>query len=75
MKYEKTAIIHVVDVTDYQNSFISDLLDIMGNFHPVYVVANKIDLIPKDSPGYLKHIQTLVEDYAHEVGYISYSVL
>ena len=67
VKHEKTAIVHVVDVTDYQNSFIADLLDVMGRFHPVYVVANKIDLIPKDSRGYLQHIEKVIEQFAYKV--------
>ena len=67
VKHEKTAIVHVVDVTDYQNSFIADLLDVMGRFRPVYVVANKIDLTPKDSRGYLQHIEKVIEQFAYKV--------
>ena len=58
---------HVVDVMDYQNGTIPDLLDLVGHQHPVYVIANKIDLLPKDSKGYLRHVEHCVTTYAQQV--------
>lgn len=50
-------VILVVDLLDFPCSIWPGLLDIIGTKRPVCVVGNKVDLIPKDSKGYLNHIQ------------------
>ncbi len=46
-------VVVVVDVMDMPNSIFPNLSDIIGNDKPIYVLGNKIDLLPKDSTGYL----------------------
>ena len=50
-------VILVVDLLDFPCSIWPGLLDIIGTKRPVCVVGNKVDLIPKDSKGYLDHIK------------------
>ena len=50
-------VILVVDLLDFPCSIWPGLLDIIGTKRPVCVVGNKVDLIPKDSKGYLNHIK------------------
>jgi len=38
----------VIDIFDFYGSFISDLHEIIGVQHEVFVIANKIDLLPKN---------------------------
>lgn len=50
-------VVLVVDLLDFPCSIWPDLLSIVGTKRPVFVVGNKIDLIPKDSKGYLDHVK------------------
>ena len=50
-------VILVVDLLDFPCSIWPGLLDIIGLKRPVLVVGNKVDLLPKDSPGYLDGIK------------------
>lgn len=50
-------VVLVVDLLDFPCSIWSGLLDIIGKKRPVFVVGNKIDIIPQDSKGYLSHIK------------------
>lgn len=47
----------VVDLLDLPLSIWPGLKDILGVKRPIFVVGNKIDLLPKDKRGYLNHIQ------------------
>ncbi len=50
-------VVLVVDLTDFPCSIWPGLLDIIGSKRPVCVVGNKVDLIPKDSKGYLDRMK------------------
>ena len=50
-------VVLVVDLVDFPCSIWPGLLEIIGTKRPVCVVGNKVDLIPKDSKGYLEHIK------------------
>jgi len=50
-------VILVVDLLDFPGSIWPGLMDIIGTKRPVLVVGNKVDLLPKDSPGYLQNIE------------------
>ncbi|KAL4231919.1 nitric oxide associated protein 1 [Mactra antiquata] len=56
IKKDKALVIMVVDVTDMANSIIPEFLDTIGSKRPLFIVGNKIDLIPKDEKNYLKRI-------------------
>ena len=62
IKADTALIVMVVDVTDMENSIIKQFLKKVGERRPIYIVGNKIDLIPKDGPKYLERIkESLVE--------------
>ena len=58
IKSEKALIMMVVDVTDLENSVIKEFLKRIGERRSIYIVGNKIDLIPKDETGY-KHLNRI----------------
>lgn len=57
IRNEIAMVILVVDLTDFPCSIWPGLLDIIGSKRPVCVVGNKVDLIPKDSKGYLNQMK------------------
>ena len=56
IRTQMAMVILIVDLLDFPGSIWPDLLDIIGEKRPVCVVGNKVDLLPQDSKGYLKHI-------------------
>lgn len=47
----------IVDLLDFPCSIWPGIQDILGSKRPVFVVGNKVDMLPRDSPGYLKRIK------------------
>ena len=58
LKHKKAIIILVVDLTDFPGSVWPDILNEIGPNKRILLVGNKIDLLPADSKGYLKTIET-----------------
>ena len=56
IRSEKALVLMVVDITDIENSVIKDFLKRIGERRPVYIIGNKIDLVPKDQKGYMNNI-------------------
>lgn len=56
IKKDRALVVMVVDVTDIGNSIIPEFLNHIGKRRPIFIVGNKIDLIPKDQKGYLNGI-------------------
>lgn len=56
IRAEKALVVMVIDVTDMENSVIKEFLKRIGENRPVYIVGNKIDLIPKDRKGYMNTV-------------------
>lgn len=63
-------VVVVVDVTDMENSIFPNLLDLIGKKHPIIIVGNKIDLIPRDEKGfsYLRRFQKTLTKAVLEAG-------
>ncbi|XP_076439577.1 nitric oxide-associated protein 1-like [Babylonia areolata] len=62
IKHTKALVIVVVDLFDIENSVYKDLLKHIGTSRPLFIVGNKVDLIPRDSRGYLERTrQRLLE--------------
>lgn len=61
-------IILIVDLLDLPCSVWPNLLDLIGHHRPMFVVGNKVDLIPKDSRGYLNHVRSVLEQNIVERG-------
>jgi hypothetical protein len=49
-------VIVLVDLVDMPNSIINKLLDMVGRKHHVYIVGNKVDLLPRDGKGFLQRV-------------------
>lgn len=62
IKDKKGLVILMVDLLDFPGSIWPQIIDIIGKERPVFVVGNKVDLLPKDSNEYLKHIKERLQD-------------
>lgn len=58
----------MVDLLDFPGSIWPQIIDIIGKERPVFVVGNKVDLLPKDSNEYLKHIKERLQDSIIDAG-------
>lgn len=56
IKNKECAVILMVDLTDFPSSIWPEISSIVGHNTPIYVVGNKIDLLPKDSSNFLQHV-------------------
>jgi GTPase SAR1 family protein len=50
----------ILDLTDLPNSFYDGFARLASAQRPVYVIANKVDLLPYDGPGYLSRVKDSV---------------
>ncbi|CAD5115440.1 DgyrCDS4416 [Dimorphilus gyrociliatus] len=57
----------VVDLLDMPNSLYAGFKQLINKKQPVYVLGNKVDLIPKDAPGYLKRINNTLRHYCQKL--------
>lgn len=67
IKTKKCAIILIVDLTDFPCSIWPDLKTIMHPFTPIFLVGNKVDLLPRDSPKFLENIKQLLTNTVIQV--------
>lgn len=58
----------LVDLMDFPCSIWPNITDVIGYKRPVFVVGNKVDLLPKDSKGYLNHIKKCLEQSIVDAG-------
>ncbi|KAJ8025529.1 Nitric oxide-associated protein 1 [Holothuria leucospilota] len=54
---KRADILLMVDLVDVPCSVIPDLKDMVGPRRQMIIVGNKIDLLPKDAPDYLKRVE------------------
>lgn len=59
----------MVDLLDFPCSIWNGIADILGDKRPVIVVGNKVDLLPKDSKGYLNHIRKSLHQNIIDCGF------
>ncbi|KAL5015741.1 hypothetical protein ScPMuIL_005330 [Solemya velum] len=57
IKNEIALVLVVVDLFDMRNSIVKDLDQHIGGNRPLYIIGNKVDMIPKDETGYLDRIK------------------
>lgn len=74
IKDDNAMMIILVDLLDFPCSIFKDLSDIIGKSRPVFIVGNKVDLIPKDSPGYLNHLKDCLYQEALKMGFQKNSI-
>ncbi|CAH0699413.1 unnamed protein product [Spodoptera exigua] len=53
----KSLVLLMVDLLDFPCSIWPGIVDIIGKDRPIILVANKVDLLPGDSIGYLKRVK------------------
>nr|XP_061793235.1 nitric oxide-associated protein 1-like [Nerophis lumbriciformis] len=69
IRSQKGLVLLVVDLLDLPDSIIPDLLDLVGPDKRVVVVGTKIDVLPADSPDYLRRIRRQLAGYCQDAGY------
>lgn len=68
IRNKKAAVILLVDLMDFPCSIWPDILSIIGTKRPVFVVGNKVDLLPQDSPNFLKHVEACLTQAIAKTG-------
>ncbi|XP_018109432.1 nitric oxide-associated protein 1 isoform X2 [Xenopus laevis] len=68
IKTKKGLVLFMVDMLDIPDSIFPDLIDIIGENKSILVLGNKVDLLPGDSPGYLKYLKGQLHDYCTKAG-------
>lgn len=68
IKDKKGLAIMMVDLLDFPCSIYPGMINIIGNDRPIVLVGNKVDLLPKDSEEYLKHLKRRLVDAVVEAG-------
>lgn len=69
IKNKKCAVILIIDLTDFPCSIWPDLKSVLHPFTPIFLVGNKVDLLPTDSPSFLENVkQSLVDSVINVTG-------
>ncbi|KAK0167576.1 hypothetical protein PV327_004955 [Microctonus hyperodae] len=68
LKKKRAAVILMIDLTDFPCSIWPDLPKIIGKYTPIFVVGNKVDLLPKDCPRFLENIENSLVSALKESG-------
>ena len=68
IKKKKVAVILVIDLMDFPCSIWPGIMDIIGKTTQVFVVGNKVDLLPKDGPNFLENIERSLLQSLNEMG-------
>lgn len=58
----------MVDLMDFPCSIWPGIVDIIGTKRPVFIVGNKVDLLPQDSHKYLDHVRNCLEKSVIDAG-------
>jgi nitric oxide-associated protein 1 len=74
IKDESALAIVMIDLVDFPCSIFPNLAEILGKNRPVFLVGNKIDLIPKDHPSYLDHVKNCLHQEAMRMGFEENSI-
>ncbi|XP_068570147.1 nitric oxide-associated protein 1-like [Cebidichthys violaceus] len=65
----RALVLLVVDLMNVPDSVVPDLPDLVGTNKHVVVLGNKIDLLPGDSPDYLRRIRRQLSGYCRDAGF------
>ncbi|KAM3843573.1 nitric oxide-associated protein 1 isoform 2-T2 [Vipera latastei] len=63
----------MVDMLELPDSLLPDLSKLVGTDAHIFVLGNKVDLLPADSPKYLKHLQELLLKNCADAGLVDLS--
>lgn len=75
IKKQKSLIVVVIDLLDFPCSIWPGLADIFGRQASIFVVGNKIDLLPKDDNLFLSRIKNNLQNNMKLFGFGSLNVL
>ncbi|KAI1288033.1 Nitric oxide-associated protein 1 [Halotydeus destructor] len=64
----RALVILMVDVLDFPCSIWPNIVNVIGPNRKLYVVGNKVDLLPKDSKGYLGRVEESLKKTLHVAG-------
>ncbi|XP_033301539.1 nitric oxide-associated protein 1 [Bombus bifarius] len=67
IKSKKCAVILIIDLTDFPCSIWPDLKSVLHPFTPIFLVGNKVDLLPTDSPSFLENVKQCLLDSVIDV--------
>lgn len=59
----------MVDLLDFPCSIFSGIKDILGSKRSIFIVGNKVDLLPQDQPDFLNHIKRCLKTEAMKMGF------
>lgn len=68
MKRKMCAVILMVDLTDFPCSIWPEINSVLHSWTPVFVVGNKIDLLPQDSPRFFNHVKECLSKAVENTG-------
>lgn len=68
IKTKKCAVILMVDLTDFPCSIWPEINSVLHPFTPVFVVGNKIDLLPQDSKHFFTHVKDCLSKAVESTG-------
>lgn len=74
IKDDSALMLIMVDLLDFPSSIFPNLAEIVGKTRPVFIVGNKIDLIPRDTTIYLDHIKECLAKEALRMGFAKNAV-
>ncbi|XP_078240913.1 nitric oxide-associated protein 1 isoform X2 [Pogona vitticeps] len=66
-------VLYLADLLDLPDSVLPDLPALVGPSAHVFVLGNKVDLLPGDSPGYLRRLRERLRDLCVQVGLVEAS--
>lgn len=64
----------MVDLVDFPCSIWPQIVDVLGPKRPVFVVGNKVDLLPQDSKRYLDHVRACLEQTLIDSGFAANNI-
>ncbi|XP_067628712.1 nitric oxide-associated protein 1 isoform X1 [Eurosta solidaginis] len=74
IKDEHALAIVIVDLLDFPCSIWPDIRKVLGYKRPVFVVGNKVDLLPRDHNNYLNHVRDCLKDQMVQCGFDSLNI-
>ncbi|XP_066253166.1 nitric oxide-associated protein 1 [Euwallacea similis] len=74
ISFNSSLVVLLVDLIDFPCSIWPGMADIVGPKSRIVVVGNKVDLLPKDDPHYLKRIKQLLIDNLRLSGFGSSNI-
>ncbi|CAG9804661.1 unnamed protein product [Chironomus riparius] len=74
IKDQSALAIVMVDLLDFPCSIFPNLSNILGKTRPIFLVGNKVDLIPRDSQNYLDNVKQSLRSEALKMGFENKSI-